>query len=685
MRDNPQLNPASRLFAAVLSLPLRLKITIPYIIVVLLLAGVATWLVSQAFARTLQDQFRGQLVDGFTVASDAVFQTEADQLANVRAVGRTAGVAEAVAQRDSAKLNELIRPIVANYPSLTIVHILDIDGKAIYSLRADDNNNFVTGETTDFKSWEPVQRVLAGETDALGDKFVGVVEAPWGAVVYTVRPVKDGDTVIGAVLAGTPLDDLLAKMSSDPDAKVTIFKRDGKAVATTFDDVFQMPALTPETVEAVAEGKLSRLQNRLFEVPGEEYNEVLGALALRGQPSGWMIGVALPRSLIAQNSQFSPTELAIWFMMGILAIIGLGVVVAQIISVPVFELVHASELVAEGHLDVQVKEHTDDEFGLLARYFNRMIRELRQREIMNELSGKIASKEVRDALLAGRVDLAGEQKFVVLLSVDIRNFATLSEYYGPQEVVNFLNNYSTLVINAVREQGGTVSRLNGDSILSAFGAPITTEPGDSARRAIQTATIIRARLAELNARRIDSGQIPVKVDMSLHAGEVVAGNVGAADRADYTLVGDAAKDIAHIQASANKVEDSNILTSEAVIDLLDDKNWVITAEHGEVYLGDNKSLVARKIIGTRAALESVEGWVGSNRSLDVVEALYLYCRGFGLTTIARLKGVSQTEVRRWTEQAARQFETISETLGSEFGLTQNELQRLTKSLSQVPV
>ncbi len=684
MRDYPKLNPASRLFAAILSLPLRLKITIPYIIVVLLLAGVATWLVSQAFARTLQDQFRGQLVDSFAVASGSVFQVETDQLANVRAIGRTAGVAEAVALRDSAKLNELIRPIVANYPNLNLVHILDADGKAIYSLRS-DGDTFITGEIADFKSWEPVQRVLAGETDALGDKFVGIVEASWGASAYTVRPVRDGDKVIGAVLAGTLLDNLVQQMGSNPDAKITIFKPNGGAAATTFDDVFQTPELTTETVQAVADGKLSRLQSRLFTVNGEEYNEVLGALALRSEPSGWMIGVALPRSIIAEN-QFSPTELAVWFMMGILAIIGLGVVVAQIISVPVFELVRASELVAEGHLDVQVKEHTDDEFGLLARYFNRMIRELRQREIMNELSGRIASKEVRDALLAGRVDLAGEQKFVAVLSVDVRNFAIVSEYYGPQEVVNFLNNYSALIISAVRESGGMVTRLNGGSIVSAFGAPVSAEPAESARRAIQAAIAIRARAAELNARRIDSGQISVKLDLCIHTGEVVAGNVGASDRSEYTLTGDVMKAVSRMQDAVNGSDDTAILVTEATLELLEDRNWLVTAEHDDVYLGEKNLLPVYGVIGTRAMLECVEGWLDSGQnSAEVVEALYLYCRGFGMTTIARLKGVSQTDVRRWTEHAAKQFDTVSEILSSEFGLSKNELQRLAKSLSQVPV
>ena len=62
--------PSSRLLAMVLSLPLRFKITIPYLIVAILLAGVATWVVTQSFARGLQERFNAQLVDGFATASD---------------------------------------------------------------------------------------------------------------------------------------------------------------------------------------------------------------------------------------------------------------------------------------------------------------------------------------------------------------------------------------------------------------------------------------------------------------------------------------------------------------------------------------------------------------------------------------------------------------------------------------
>ncbi len=72
-------NALSRLVAPLLSIPLRFKITIPYLVVAILLAGLATWLVSQSFAKTLQDRFRGQLVDSYATASDALFQFESNQ------------------------------------------------------------------------------------------------------------------------------------------------------------------------------------------------------------------------------------------------------------------------------------------------------------------------------------------------------------------------------------------------------------------------------------------------------------------------------------------------------------------------------------------------------------------------------------------------------------------------------
>ena len=86
--------PLSRSIAAFLSLPLRFKITIPYLAVAILLAGLATWVITQSFVTRLQERFNVQLVDGFETASTEVFQSESKALITERAIARTIGVAE---------------------------------------------------------------------------------------------------------------------------------------------------------------------------------------------------------------------------------------------------------------------------------------------------------------------------------------------------------------------------------------------------------------------------------------------------------------------------------------------------------------------------------------------------------------------------------------------------------------
>ncbi|HLB48838.1 MAG TPA: cache domain-containing protein, partial [Anaerolineales bacterium] len=191
-------------------------------IVAILLAGLATWLVSQSFARALQERFRGQLVDSSVAASDALFKIELDQLTGVRAIARTSGVTEALTAHSWDGLDRIVRPLVVN-SRLSLVHVLDSAGRPVYGIRATPEG-FAENENADFASWAPVRHVLAGERDDLGDKYVGLVDAPWGLTLYTVGPVKDGNKLVGAVMVGTPLTDIADAMSSASTANITIFR-----------------------------------------------------------------------------------------------------------------------------------------------------------------------------------------------------------------------------------------------------------------------------------------------------------------------------------------------------------------------------------------------------------------------------------------------------------------------------
>lgn len=638
----------------------------------MLLAGLATWLVGQSFAKALQERFRGQLVDSAAAANDDLFQIERDQLAGVRAIARTQGVADALAAHNWDSLDKIVRPLAVN-SRLSLVHIIDDQGRPVYGLRSlPDGITF--NENADFASWEPVSRVLGGEHDDLGDKFVGLVDAPWGMALYTVGPIKDGERLIGVVMVGMPLADVLATMRVGAEASITLYRPGGQLAMTSFGSSGPA-ALDSGLIKEVSEAGVNRLTSRAVTVAAERYNEALGSLVLRGQPTGWFIGVALPPSAI--TDQLSPTEIVLWFTAGVLAVIGLGVVVAQIVAVPISELVRASTQVAEGDLNIQVQERSKDELGQLAQRFNWMVRELKQRELMRELFGQVVSAEVREALLGGKVGLGGEVKVVTVLFTDIRDFTSLAETNNPREVVSLLNSYFEVVTDAIHRAGGFINKFGGDSTMAVFGAPISAPPKDTAQCALQAAFAIRTRLAEFNARQIERNQPPIRIGIGINTGEVVTGNIGSRNRFEYTVIGDTVNTAARIQSLTSRFTDSNILITEDTRQALGKEAQLLVIDHGEVALKGKMKLVrVYGVMGMRFTEAEPLFHVGGIPRRDVLEALYLYCKGFSPRTIGLTKNIDPIVVHQWVDGASRLFDRAGMELSQEFGLTDEEVRRL---------
>jgi adenylate cyclase len=233
---------------------------------------------------------------------------------------------------------------------------------------------------------------------------------------------------------------------------------------------------------------------------------------------------------------------------------------------PVRELVQATHRVAEGDLHTEVPVRGADEIGMLAQAFNEMVQGLREREFIKDAFGRLVAHEVRDQILSGAVTLHGEARVVTTLFTDIREFTRLSEKYDPQEVVEFLNEYFTVVVGAVEVYDGTVNEFGGDSTLVIFGAP-QRQP-DHASRAIQAGLEIRRRLGELNARRIARGDVPIHTGIGVNTGEVVAGTIGSEQRMEYTVIGDAVNVSARIQGLTKEYLGYDILVSQATYEAL---------------------------------------------------------------------------------------------------------------------
>jgi class 3 adenylate cyclase len=267
----------------------------------------------------------------------------------------------------------------------------------------------------------------------------------------------------------------------------------------------------------------------------------------------------------AQDFRSLPWYLAlltglVFIVVGVLAVLA-TILISRSITRPLIELSREAQRVQAGDLSAQVAISSKDEVGLLGQAFNTMTAGLRERERERDVFGRVVSPAVREKLLAGQLALGGETRRVTVLFSDIRGFSTMVETMTPQQAVGFLNEYLSLMAEAVQPWGGFINNFIGDAIVVIFGAPL--EQPDHEKNAVGAALAMRERLADLNARRTRIGQPLIRSGIGIATGEAVAGQIGSLDRIQYTVIGDAVNVAARLETLTQDFPDYPILVNQA--------------------------------------------------------------------------------------------------------------------------
>ncbi len=262
--------------------------------------------------------------------------------------------------------------------------------------------------------------------------------------------------------------------------------------------------------------------------------------------------------------------------------IGLTVLLARTLTVPLGRMARALERVEAGDLDVDLEVDSADEVGALEDGVNSMVHALRDRDEIMQAFGRVVEPAVRDRLLAGRLKLGGEMREASVLFIDLRGFTAIAEHSEPEAVVATLNAFFTVMTRWVRECGGTVDKFIGDAMLVVFGLFDAKQPGGAltdagAAEGLRCALGVMERLRELNEDRERSGQPPLAVSMGLHTGSVLAGTIGAEDRHEYTVIGDTVNVAARLQ-QACKQQERELLVSEATLERARDTDAALRLE-----------------------------------------------------------------------------------------------------------
>ena len=184
----------------------------------------------------------------------------------------------------------------------------------------------------------------------------------------------------------------------------------------------------------------------------------------------------------------------------------------------------------------------------------------RLRDQQRELISKFATKEVAEDLLTSGFSLGGKHVDVSAMFCDIRSFTTIVEAREPAEIIELLNDYYTLMMDAITGEGGVVNQMVGDGLMAIFGAPMPLE--NHRRSAVLAARQMIDLILLFNEDQVARDGLQIQIGVGVASGKVIAGYTGTLHRATYTCVGDTVNVAARLEAHTKAVGQPILIDEE---------------------------------------------------------------------------------------------------------------------------
>lgn len=357
---------------------LQFKLIFPYVILTLILASGGIFIITRLVVDSNRERLSNSVLNDSKITNDGIVQTEKLQLDKLRFLVFTSGMAQAVYDRDAAQVKALMEPNFAN-ASIDMMSAIDMDGKEIITFGRDPENKDVLHEQngTDFSTVSIVQKVLKGETDEQGDKFVEILPMKQGAVLFTSAPIRDSaNQTVGVMMVGTYIKNVLRDIKGKTLSDIIVIDMDRNLIASTltgqeenFDRLFEIaPGSAQEPKTEIQETTLDR----------RPYLVAYSALTIRQQQVGW-IGVIRDSDYLVTQTAQSRNLFILLFTCGTLAIIVTGYLLAQNLAQPLLRLRNLTQAVAAGDLSHSSQLKRSDEIGELSDAFDTMTLQLRER------------------------------------------------------------------------------------------------------------------------------------------------------------------------------------------------------------------------------------------------------------------------------------------------------------------
>ena len=216
--------------------------------------------------------------------------------------------------------------------------------------------------------------------------------------------------------------------------------------------------------------------------------------------------------------------------------------------------------IASGNLAIEVAEGGPREFRELASHFNRMVGSLALAARVESAFGRYTSPHLIERIKAsGIAEIPASQRMASVFFADIRGFTSMSEKLSAPEVVDVLNRYFAVVVPLIDAHDGYLDKFVGDAVIVVFNGPV--DQPDHIERAARCALDLQDAVANLNAegRFADVGGL--RIGVGLCAGPLVAGNIGAKAKTEYTVIGDTVNLASRLTSEAQAGE---VVVNEAI-------------------------------------------------------------------------------------------------------------------------
>lgn len=273
-------------------------------------------------------------------------------------------------------------------------------------------------------------------------------------------------------------------------------------------------------------------------------------------PCGVIAGLVVVQSnggTLADSSDVNISVLVVALAAGLVGLPAMFLI-SRSISDPLQEVIDAMSKVERGHIDTEVSVYERSQIGRLQTGFNNMVSGLAERDVLRDLFGRHVGSDVAQRAIEQGASLSGDVGEAAVLFIDLVGSTQFAASHSPHEVAQVLNDFFGIVVNEVDEHHGLVNKFQGDAALAIFGVPLPS--GTATAEALATARALGTKMRRLPL--IDFG-------IGVSAGSVFAGNIGAENRYEYTVIGDAVNEAARLADFAKSTE-QKIVCSQAALD-----------------------------------------------------------------------------------------------------------------------